>query len=103
MNYPEMLIKIRTDMHRDIVQEATVKTFSIHDGEPAELTLRIPFGMDTEDLYIIGVDCSTGDLISEDVNGNRNTVRYQHLSIEELAIIHLAIVEVKDYSINHLV
>ena len=103
MDYLETLLRFRNDMHRDILQEATVKTFSQHEGNNAELTLRIPFGMDKEDLYIIGVDCSTGDIISENVNGIRNTVRYQHLSIEELAMLHRTIVDAKDYKINQLV
>lgn len=105
MDYASELIRMRTNMHRDIVQEATVKTFNQHYGDNAELTLRIPLCIDCSDdnIYVIGVSCSSGDLISEDDNGNRNTVKYYNLSMEELSMLHKAIVETKDYKINHLV
>jgi hypothetical protein len=103
MDYAHELMKMRNDMHRNIVQEATVKTFLQQDGKNCELIMRIPFATDVNDISIIGVCCSSGNLISEDENGNRNTMRYHHLTLEELSMLHKAIVEVKDYKIKHLV
>ncbi len=103
MDYTEQLMRMRDDMHRDIVQEATVKTFPQHDGRNAELLLRIPLATDKNNIYVIGVNCGTGDLISENENGTRNTLMYRHLSVEELSILHRAVVQVKDYKIYQLV
>ena len=103
MDYTEQLMRMRDNMHRDIVQEATVKTFPQHDGDRAELLLRIPLATDKENIYVIGVNCNTGDLISENEDGNRNSLMYRHLSVEELSILHRAVVQVKDYKIYQLV
>lgn len=103
MNYTEQLIQMRDDMHRDIVQEATVKTFPIHDGKRAELLIRVPLSTDRNNISVVGVDCHTGDLISENEDGNRNSLMYRHLSVEELSILHRAVVQVKDYKIYQLV
>ena len=105
MDYLETLLRFRNDMHRDIVQEETVKTFHLHDGNPAELIFRVPFSTDNPyggELYVVGVDCMTGNLISENNDGNRNSLRYLHLTIEELATIH-KVITTKDYTINQLV
>lgn len=103
MNYTEQIMQMRDNMHRDIVQEALVKAFPLHDGKKAELLLRVPLSTDREDISVVGVNCSTGDLISENGDGHRNTLMYRHLSVEELSILHRAVVQVKDYRINQLV
>lgn len=102
MNYTEQLTKMRDDMHRSIVQEATVRTFDRHNGDRSELLLRVPLSTDKGEIAVVGVNCSTGDLISENVYGVRNTLMYRHLSVEELSILHKAVVEVKDYKIKLL-
>jgi len=103
MDYAHEIMQMRNNMHRDIVQEATVKTFLQHYGKEAELVMRMALATDKNSLYVVGVCCNTGDLLSEDEDGNRNTMKYHHLSLEELAMVHKAIVEVKDYKIKHLV
>lgn len=102
MDYSEQLTKMRDDMHRSIVQEAVVKTFDRHNGDKSELLLRVPLATDKNNIYVIGVNCNTGDLISENENGTRNTLMYRHLSVEELSILYKAVVEVKDYKIKLL-
>lgn len=103
MDYAHEIMQMRNNMHRNIVQEATVKTFPQHQGNDAELVMRIAFATDVGNLSVVGVCCNSGNLISEDESGNRNTLKYHHLSMEELSMIHKAIVEVKDYQIKHLV
>ena len=97
MNYTEQLTKMRDDMHRSIVQEATVRTFDRHNGDRSELLLRVPLATDKSEIAVVGVNCNTGDLISENVYGVRNTLMYRHLSI-----LYKAVVEVKDYKIKLL-
>ena len=93
MNYQEHLSTIRNDIHRDIVQEATVRNCIL--GNWCEGVLLLKDSIKIRDYIISSVCCETGLLISAD---NDRVIPYQKLTVEELAVIHNSVVQGKNYS-----
>jgi hypothetical protein len=108
MNYSSELLKIRDEMHCNIVQEATVRTFIIEQTtegylemeEPLRLYLRDyhPYkGNYTSECFVVGVHCESGDLVGEYIDGKTKWIRYTDLTMEELAYLHDYVVQQKQY------
>jgi hypothetical protein len=93
MNYVDHLFKLRNDIHRDIVQEATVRTMVRGYDTEGVLLLKEPisFGGTT----VSSICCETGLLLSED--GDK-IIPYQKLTVEDLAVLHNRVVQSKQYS-----
>lgn len=89
MNYVSQLYLIRNDIHREIVQESTVRN-SVN-GNESDGVLRL-----TNPLYgVHHVCCENGYLLSYDAD---NIIRYQDLSVEQLSEIHHQVVNLKQYT-----
>lgn len=113
MDFLTRITEMRNTMHCDIVQEATSKTLLRHpdfnqDGI-LELNQSITFLLEVNDPFdglsymnvtVIGIDCNTGDLVSEDEDGNDIYIRYDHLSTDNLAKLHSNLVIRQNYSIK---
>lgn len=92
MDYTKQLSEIRNNMHRDIVQEATVRNMITNQTTDGVLSLEKP--VEVGDYVVQSVCCETGYLIStEDI-----IVRYQDLTVEELSVIHQSLVVGKKYT-----
>ncbi len=92
MDYTKQLSEIRNNMHRDIVQEATVRNMIINQTTDGVLSLEKP--VEVGGYVVQSVCCETGYLIStEDI-----IVRYQDLTVEELSVIHQSLVVGKKYT-----
>jgi len=96
MSYTEKLNEIRSNIHRDIVIESTVKN-CIHNDGGGVLQLKHPVNIDEDTIGY--VCCDTGLLLSLDGD---TIIRYQDLSIEDLAVLHTEIVLSKQYSFTYL-
>ncbi len=93
MCYSTTLDKMRNDIHRDIVQEATVRNLINNNDCDGILKLKEPLFFGKYEIH--GVCCETGLLVSEDYD---RVVSYKLLTIEELVVLHNTIVEDKNYS-----
>jgi hypothetical protein len=93
MDYYQHLSNIRNEIHREIVQEATVKNSVRGNKSDGVLLMEKPITI--RDYIISSVCCETGYLISTD---NDRIVPYQRLTVEELSVIHNCIVQAKQYS-----
>jgi hypothetical protein len=93
MNYAGKLLEMRDNMHRDIVQEATVR--NAINGNESDGVLLFKRPLVIRGNVVASVCCETGLLILDD---NDTLVKYKDFSIEELAVLHRTIVETKQYT-----
>jgi len=56
----------------------------------------------SEEVRVTGIDCNTGDLIGETLNGNERNIRYRDLTAENLLELHRA-VSTKQYKFTQYV
>jgi hypothetical protein len=111
MDYLNQITQLKDKLHREIVQQATSKTAMVQDDCDGMLTLKEPItvvkeyyrpycgdeGYPTEEVDIVGINCNTGELVSYQGNEDR-WIRYNQLTLEEMAVLHLRVVQQKDYS-----
>ena len=92
MDYLKQLHEIRNNMHRNIVQEATVYNCVKGNSSDGVLLLKKPIRVG--DYCVESVCCETGYLISTE----DKIVRYQDLTVEQLSVLHTQIFQLKEYS-----
>ena len=108
MDYLQQLAVIRDNMHRELVQEATVRTFMKENSTDGFIELSRPFmfckedyhplkGNYTYDCFVIGIHCASGDLMGEDAEGCQRCINYRDLSIEEMVKLHEYVVQQKQF------
>lgn len=108
MNFISQLNSIRDSMHRELVQEATVRTFMTEDSTDGFIELVEPFrfykddyhplkGNYTYECYVIGIHSNSGDLMGEDIDGFQRCINYRDLSLEEMAKLHEYVVQQKQF------
>ncbi len=108
MDYLKQLGVIRDNMHRELVQEATVRTFIREDSTDGFIELSKPFmfckedyhplkGKYTYDCLVVGIHCGSGDLMGEDAEGHQLCINYRDLSIEEMGKLHEYVVQQKNF------
>lgn len=90
---PDLLNRIRNQMHCDIVQEATVRNSINGNDSEGVLVLTTPIVF--ENRTVSAVCCNTGLLLSTDYD---TIVPYQRLSIEELDKVHSMVCNYKQHS-----
>ena len=102
MDYQKVLNELRNNLHKEVVQESTCKIYQQMDTIGGVLLLHKPVVLHvefyhpewddySEEVRITAVDCNTGDLIGETLNGNERNVRYRDLTAEKLLELHQAI------------
>jgi len=102
MDYQKVLNELRNDLHREVVQESTCKIFQQMDTTDGVLLLHKPIVLHvefyhpdwddySEEVQVTAVDCNTGDLIGETLNGNERNVRYRDLTAEKLLELYQSI------------
>ena len=102
MDYQKQLSQLRDNLHREVVQESTCKIFQQLDTTDGVLLLLKPLVLHvefyhpewddySEEVRVTGVDCNTGDLIGETLNGNERNIRYIDLTAEKLLELHRAV------------
>jgi len=92
MDYNKELSQIRNNIHRDIVQEATVRNMIKNQTTDGVLLLNRPVELGS---YVVqSVCCNTGYLISTE----DKIVRYQDLCVEQLSVLHQEFVTSKRYT-----
>jgi hypothetical protein len=92
MNYTNTIMGIRNDIHRDIIQEATVR--NTVNGNESDGVLLLIKDVTINGKVISSICCETGYLLGQD---NDKIVRYQDLTLEGLAVLHNYVVECKQY------
>lgn len=111
MDYINQIARLKDKLHCEIVQQATCKTAMVQDDCDGMLALKEPItvvkeyyrpycgdeGYPTEEVDIVGINCITGELVSYQGNEDR-WIRYNQLTLEEMAVLHLRVVQQKDYS-----
>ena len=111
MDYLNQIAKLKDKLHCEIVQQATSKTAMVQDDCDGMLVLKEPItvvkeyyrpycgdeGYPTEEVDIVGINCNTGELVSYQGNEDR-WIRYNQLTLEEMTVLHLRVVQQKDYS-----
>jgi hypothetical protein len=102
MDYQKQLNELRNNLHREIVQESTCKIYQQMDTTDGVLLLHKPVVLHvefyhpewddySEEVRVTAVDCNTGDLIGETLNGNERNVRYRDLTVDKLHEMYQAI------------
>lgn len=102
-HFKGQLKNLRDNLHRELVQQATVKTFIEHNSTDGYIELYKPFrfllkefrpyGEDLiSDCVVIGVHSSSGDLICKDLNNLERNASYRDLTVDELVSLHDCIV-----------
>jgi hypothetical protein len=102
MDYQKVLNELRNDLHREVVQESTCKIFQQMDTTDGVLLLHKPIVLHvefyhpdwddySEEVQVTAVDCNTGDLIGETLNGNERNVRYRDLTADKLLELYQSI------------
>jgi hypothetical protein len=113
MDYQKELSQLRDNLHREVVQESTCKIFQQLDTTDGVLLLLKPLVLHvefyhpewddySEEVRVTAVDCNTGDLIGETLNGNERNIRYIDLTAENLLELHRA-VTTKQYKFTQYV
>jgi hypothetical protein len=113
MDYQKQLSQLRDNLHREVVQESTCKIFQQLDTTDGVLLLLKPLVLHvefyhpewddySEEVRVTAVDCNTGDLIGETLNGNERNIRYIDLTAENLLELHRA-VTTKQYKFTQYV
>ena len=92
MDYIKQLSDIRNEIHREIVQEATVRSMVTNQTTDGVLLLKKP--VEVGNYVVQSICCETGFLISTE----DKVVRYRDLSVENLSVLHHEIVLGKQYS-----
>lgn len=92
MNYFKSVIDLRDNIHRDIVQEATVRNTVSGNSSDGVLLFKHPIQIG--DNHISSICCETGFLLGPD---NNKIIRYQELNLEGLSVLHNYVVESKQY------
>jgi hypothetical protein len=112
MDYKDYIEKMRDTMHREIVQQATCITLKEYPefNNKGNLELVSPIEVSvvyyytstksSESILITGINCITGDIVSEDNNGDMRYIRYCDLNADDLADLHKQIVHLKNYSLK---
>jgi hypothetical protein len=106
MDYQKQLNQLRDNLHRDIVQESTCKIYQQMDTTDGVLLLHKPVVLHvefyhpeqinySEEVQVTAVDCNTGDLIGETLDGNERNVRYKDLTAEKLMVLYHSIASKK--------
>jgi hypothetical protein len=106
MDYQKVLNELRNDLHKEVVQESTCKIFQQMDTTDGVLLLHKPIVLHvefyhpdwddySEEVQVTAVDCNTGDLIGETLNGNERNVRYRDLTADKLLELYQAIASKK--------
>ena len=93
MNYYHQINEIRLNLHRDLVQEATVR--NTVNGNESDGVLLLNKTVDVGDFTVGGICCETGFILSTDCE---KIIPYQKLSIEQLSVLHDYVVIGKQYS-----
>ena len=102
MDYQKVLNDLRNDLHKEVVQESTCRIFQQLDTTDGVLLLLKPLVLHvefyhpewddySEEVRVMGIDCNTGDLIGENLNGNERNIRYRDLTAEKLLDLHRAV------------
>jgi hypothetical protein len=102
MDYQKVLNELRNDLHKEVVQESTCKIFQQMDTTDGVLLLHKPIVLHvefyhpdwddySEEVQVTAVDCNTGDLIGETLNGNERNVRYRDLTADKLLELYQSI------------
>ena len=102
MDYQKVLNDLRNDLHKEVVQESTCRIFQQLDTTDGVLLLLKPLVIHvefyhpewdnySEEVRVMGIDCNTGDLIGETMNGNERNIRYRDLTAEKLLELHRAV------------
>ena len=102
MDYQKVLNDLRNDLHKEVVQESTCRIFQQLDTTDGVLLLLKPLVLHvefyhpewdnySEEVRVMGIDCNTGDLIGETMNGNERNIRYRDLTAEKLLELHRAV------------
>ena len=102
MDYQKVLNDLRNDLHKEVVQESTCRIFQQLDTTDGVLLLLKPLVLHvefyhpewddySEEVRVMGIDCNTGDLIGETLNGNERNIRYRDLTAEKLLELHRAV------------
>jgi hypothetical protein len=106
MDYQKVLNDLRNDLHREVVQESTCRIYQQMGTTNGVLLLHKPVVLHVEyyhpesDYYraevrVTAVDCNTGDLIGETLDGNERNVRYRDLTAEKLLTLYQSIASKK--------
>lgn len=93
MYHPNEDWGIRTNVHRDLVQESTVGVFKYRNDNKGLLRFHEPVVVTGDSVGFLC--CESGLPIS--VDGD-TIIRYQHLSLNELVVIHKNVVINKGYT-----
>ena len=108
MDYREQLNRFRDRLHSDLVVTATVKNCVYGNDSDGILELNIPYKFKFfkddntyDDLFVIGIDCESGNLVVEKSDGYSKYIRYHHLSVEDLLELHLYVVQQKQFKFKH--
>ena len=102
MDYKKVLNDLRDNLHKEVVQESTRRIFQQMDTTDGVLLLHKPLVLHvefyhpewddySEEVRVTAVDCNTGDLIGETMNGNERNIRYIDLTAEKLLELHQSI------------
>jgi hypothetical protein len=95
MDHQKVLDQLKDSLHREIVQESTCKICQQMDTTDGVLLLVNPIVLhiqyyhpERDDFFVevkvLGVNCNTGDLVGEDLDGNDRNIRYRDLTAENL-------------------
>jgi hypothetical protein len=104
MNYSEQLLKLRDNIHRDIVH----RTVKLNNGDEFELELNLPFSVWTSHfdddcqvkVAVIGICGTTGELITRGITEDAYyELGYNDLTMEQLVFLHRQI-ETESFTIN---
>lgn len=113
MDYQNVLNDLRNNLHREVVQGSTCKIFQQMDTTDGVLLLHKPIVLQvefyhpdwddySEEVRVTAVDCNTGDLIGENLNGNERNIRYRDLTAEKLLELY-KVISSKQYQFTQYV
>jgi len=102
MDYQKVLNDLKNDLQKEVVKESTCRIFQQMDTTDGVLLLLKPLVLHvefyhpewddySEEVRVTSIDCNTGDLIGETLNGNERNIRYRDLTAEKLLELHRAV------------
>lgn len=106
MNYAQELMKLRDNIHRDIVH----RTVKLNSGDEFELELSVPFSVWTSHfdddcqvkVAVIGICGTTGELITKGITEDAYyDLGYNDLTMEQLVFLHRQL-ETESFTINSI-
>jgi len=110
MDYQKELIKLRDNMHREIIRE-TITVVAARENHILVLDEPLRFNLEyyrpgprngREDVLITGVDGTSNELTGINLDGEERFIYYRDVPVETLAILHRTVTG-KCYTIQELV